>query len=395
MEPVPDAAKQVVELNLTEIVDGAHFYAQVAGDTAVKVLQEQIATACRRTGASDVGWDPKVGALVCARFTVDDEWYRAKVKERSGGKYTVFFIDYGNVDVVDLKRLKPIDPTLSPQAVSPQAVECRLAYLIVSTPDDEADGLDAATALGEAAWGKPMLARVEDREASGVLLVILFDDKQQNVNDSLVKEGLARVEKKQPKRAATLVKGLYEKELVAKTSHLGMWRYGDIEEEEAVGPRRDSNGRPEALPAQPHAHRRSSPATVASRSALTRPRPPHPARRSPSLARGSPRRCPAPTPGRSRGLAGHRDYRGAGPLPAPRAAAPFRLPPSSHPPCDGQRGRPLHCSLASLNGASSTAEGRVTCASTRMPPLRPVAMARLVVWRTVPSCRCVDETAPT
>jgi len=125
-----------------------------------------------------------------------------------------------------------LDPTLSPQAVSPQAVECRLAYLIVSSPDDEADGLDAATALGDAAWGKPMLARVEDR-AAGVLLVTLFDDKQVNVNESLVKEGLARVEKKPPKRAAPLVKGLYEKELVAKTSHIGMWRYGDVEEEDA------------------------------------------------------------------------------------------------------------------------------------------------------------------
>jgi len=77
-----------------------------------------------------------------------------------------------------------------------------------------------------------MLARVEDRDA-GVLLVTLFDDKQQNVNESLIKDGLARVEKKPPKRAAALVKGLYEKELVAKTSHIGMWRYGDVEEEDA------------------------------------------------------------------------------------------------------------------------------------------------------------------
>eukprot|EP00966_Prymnesium_polylepis_P156261 3609880-Prymnesium_polylepis.1 len=88
MEPLPDAQKQVVELNLTEIVDGAHFYAQVAGDTAVGVLQEQIAAACRRTGASDASWEPKVGALVCARFTVDDEWYRAKITAREKGEYT-------------------------------------------------------------------------------------------------------------------------------------------------------------------------------------------------------------------------------------------------------------------------------------------------------------------
>ncbi|KAL1500074.1 hypothetical protein AB1Y20_012749 [Prymnesium parvum] len=231
MEPLPDAQKQMVKLSLTEIVDGAHFYAQVAGETAIGALQEQLAAACRRNGG-EAAWDPKVGALVCARFTVDDEWYRAKVKARAGGEYTVFFIDYGNTDVVDLKRLKPLDPTLGPQAVAPQAMECRLAYLIVSPPDDEADGAEAVSALGGMAWGKPMLARVEDRDA-GVLLVTLFDEAQTNVNEKLVQDGLARVQKKTPKRAAPLVKGLYELELVAKTSHLGMWRYGDIEEEEA------------------------------------------------------------------------------------------------------------------------------------------------------------------
>ena len=102
-----------------------------------------------------------------------------------------------------------------------------LLLLFLSTwalaQDDDADGFDAAQALGSAAWGKPMLARVEDREA-GMLLVTLFDDKQQNVNESLVKEGLARVEKTFPKRAAPLVKSLCEKELIAKMAHLGMWR---------------------------------------------------------------------------------------------------------------------------------------------------------------------------
>jgi staphylococcal nuclease domain-containing protein 1 len=230
MEPIPDSQKQVVELNLTEIKDGTHFFAQVAADTAVGVLQEQIAAACRLT--TDSSYDPGPGTVCCARFTVDDEWYRARVKSRSGGEYTVYFIDYGNTDVVGRDRLKPLDPSLSPQAVSPQAVECRLAYLIVGDVDDTDDGREAAQTLGETAWGKPMLARVEDREA-GVLLVTLFDDAQLNINELLITEGLARVDKKPPKRAAPLVKGLYEKELVAKTKHIGMWIHGDIEEEDA------------------------------------------------------------------------------------------------------------------------------------------------------------------
>jgi len=230
MEPVPDAQKQVVELNLTEIKDGAHFYAHVAGDKAIQVLQDQVATACGRTEGSN--YDPSPGVVCCARFTVDNEWYRARVKSRAGGEYTVYFIDYGNTDVVGRDRLKALDPSLSPQAVSPQAVECRLAYLIVGSGDDDDHGEDAFQTLGEMAYGKPMLARVEDREA-GVLLVTLFDEHKANINEILVGRGLARVEKKPPKRAASLVKGLYEKEMLAKAQHVGMWVHGDIEEEEA------------------------------------------------------------------------------------------------------------------------------------------------------------------
>jgi len=214
---------------LTELKSGAHFFAHVAGDSSVQVLQEQLKAACRRT--DDTNYSPGPGVVCCARFTVDDEWYRAKVKSRNGGEFVVYFIDYGNTDVVGADRLKPLDPTLSPQAVSPQAVECKLAYLIVGEMDDDDHGQDAHQMLGEMAWGKPMFARVEDRDA-GVLLVTLLDDTHLNVNESLISSGLARVEKKLPKRAAALAKGLYEKETVAKSQHVGMWIHGDIEEED-------------------------------------------------------------------------------------------------------------------------------------------------------------------
>ena len=91
-----------------------------------------------------------------------------------------------------------------------------------------AEGEEAAQALGDAAWGKPMFARVEDREA-GVLLVTLIDDAQTNVNEALVSQGLLRVAKSFQRRAAPLVESLREKELGAKKGRAGMWRFGDIE----------------------------------------------------------------------------------------------------------------------------------------------------------------------
>lgn len=232
-EPVPDEQKQVVEVEVTEICDGARFYAHVANDSNVASLQTKLAASCSKSSPADADFEPKVGHTCCARFTADNEWYRAKVTSRSGGEYTVFFVDYGNTDVVKKDRLKPLDPTLGTQLLSPQAVECRLAYLTASPASDGADGEDAAHYLSDHAWGKPMLARVEDRD-SGVLLVTLIDPgpPQANVNEALVSNGLVRVAKVVDKRAGPLVRSLREKEEAAKSARAGMWRFGDIDEDD-------------------------------------------------------------------------------------------------------------------------------------------------------------------
>jgi len=231
-DPTPDSQKQMVELSLTEVIDGAHFYAQVANDANVALLQQKLAAACLKGSA--VSFEGKSGAMCCARFTQDDEWYRAKVtKKLPGGKFEVFFIDYGNSDVVGADRLKPLDPTLGATTIAAQALECRLAYLTVGSTDDNAEGQEAAIVLGQYGWGKLALARVEDRQSS-TLLVTLFDGSQTNINEALVETGLARTEKNTPKRAHRVVSTLKEKELAAKTSRQGMWRYGDIEEDDAA-----------------------------------------------------------------------------------------------------------------------------------------------------------------
>ena len=57
---------------------------------------------------------------------------------------------------------------------------------------------------------------------------------QLNINEHLVATGLARVQKNPPRRAARVVEALREKELAAKAGRQGMWRYGDIEEDDAA-----------------------------------------------------------------------------------------------------------------------------------------------------------------
>lgn len=53
------------------------------------------------------GHAPKKGELLAARFTGDNEWYRARVEKIEGNnRVSVHFIDYGNREVItDMSRL--------------------------------------------------------------------------------------------------------------------------------------------------------------------------------------------------------------------------------------------------------------------------------------------------
>jgi len=227
-EPVPDSSKTVVQLTLCEILSGDHFYAHATADAKLTMLQQQLSSMRLGNGAA---FEPKAGQMCTAQFTQDNEWYRAKVQKKEKDKYSVFFVDYGNTDVVGADRLRPLDPTLGTEVVSPQAIDCRLACVTAPEPSDE-DGQEAVMALADAAWGKPVYARVEHRQGE-VLYVTLLDAAQGSVNEQLVASGVARVQKDAPKVLAKVANALREKEEVAKTNRAGMWRYGDIDAEEA------------------------------------------------------------------------------------------------------------------------------------------------------------------
>jgi staphylococcal nuclease domain-containing protein 1 len=57
------------------------------------------------------GHTPKKGELLAARFTADNEWYRARVEKIEGNRVSVYFIDYGNREVItDSNRLTTLPP---------------------------------------------------------------------------------------------------------------------------------------------------------------------------------------------------------------------------------------------------------------------------------------------
>ena len=99
-------------------------------------------------------------------------------------KFEVFYIDYGNQEVVPYSQLRPVDPSVS--SAPGLAQLCSLAYLKVPSLEEDY-GQEAAVRLSEHLLSAPkeFKAVIEDRDLSGgkvkgqgtgnILMVTLVD----------------------------------------------------------------------------------------------------------------------------------------------------------------------------------------------------------------------------
>ncbi|CAF0937993.1 unnamed protein product, partial [Brachionus calyciflorus] len=70
--------------------------------------------------------NPQIGALCMAKYTEDQQWYRAKVKEinKETKTFRVYFIDYGNEDIIPQAGLLRIEPKFLKYPI--MAIKCCL-----------------------------------------------------------------------------------------------------------------------------------------------------------------------------------------------------------------------------------------------------------------------------
>jgi len=207
---------------VTEIVDGSKFFIQVIG-SEVEELEELM----KKLGAEDNGevYKPHQDELVKAQFTADDGWYRAKVtKALDNDEYAVFYIDYGNSETIPASRIRRLADEY--KKLRPQAVEAILAYM--KTPPIEEDfGKEAAEFLKDLVWGKTMMANIERRDGNTVYLSLGDRDSKVHVNAALLRAGLAKVERVRGEQFREMMDKLKEEENKARSSHAGIWEYGD------------------------------------------------------------------------------------------------------------------------------------------------------------------------
>lgn len=184
---------------------------------------------------------PKAGEFVAAKFTADDQWYRARIRrnDREAKKAEVVYVDYGNSETIPWTRLRPLSqPEFLPSKLKPQAVEAQLAF--VQLPGNPEYLADAVRFISQETADRQLVANVDQVEKDGMLWVTLYNPEQsktgiESANADVIDEGLGMVPKKlRPweRSASDVLAALKKKQDVAKEERRGQWEYGDLTEDD-------------------------------------------------------------------------------------------------------------------------------------------------------------------
>ncbi|KAI0063561.1 transcription factor [Artomyces pyxidatus] len=223
--------------------NGFSFSVQILNTEGIASLEQLMRdfSTYHKVAASPSNFSPKAGDLVSAKFTDDGSWYRARIRRASALKREaeVTFIDYGNQDTVGFENIRPLDPRF--RSLPGQAHEARLSFIKLVGPDSEyhQDAIDRFRQLCE---GRKLVANIDHKEGQ-VLHLRLIDpadpavasDPLACVNADLLREGLAAIDRKGCKYLSAypqVVKKLQDSVALAKKDRLGMFEFGDVEEDD-------------------------------------------------------------------------------------------------------------------------------------------------------------------
>lgn len=128
------AQKKII---ITELTPEMHFFGQlVENGPKLEKLMDQLRTELETRPPVSGSYTPKVNDICVAQFSMDDEWYRAKVLSvKSSGEVTVLFIDYGNKEVTRATRLADIPAGF--ETLPAQAHEYALAMVNLGSDEDD------------------------------------------------------------------------------------------------------------------------------------------------------------------------------------------------------------------------------------------------------------------
>ncbi|KAF9978105.1 hypothetical protein BGZ73_003677 [Actinomortierella ambigua] len=228
--------KEYLDVVVSEIVSGGHFYVQTINKNIQELekLMAELGTYHKDPAvAAPPNWKPRNHEVVSAKFTEDNQWYRAKVLRSVDAKSVeVIYIDYGNSESIPLARVRPLPPKFS--TLPAQAQEAVLSYVKVPAVEEDY-GHEAALRFRELVGGRQLVGVVDQREHNVMHLTLYDPNVSQNpdrsLNNEMVRDGLARVSTKsryaRHPSNQLLVSGFQESMELAKRERLNMFEYGD------------------------------------------------------------------------------------------------------------------------------------------------------------------------
>ena len=240
-EPTP-RRKDYRDVMVTDVDETGKLKVQLVGSGTTQLTELMSAFRSfhvKKANSQPLKGPPKVGDIVAAQFTVDNDWYRAKVRrvDREAEKVDLTYLDYGNSETVPWSRLRPLSqPQFSTQKLKPQAVDATLS--LIQMPTNAQYLRDCVGFVMEQTEGREMVANVDSTGNDGTLSITLLypkaDSLDVSLNSEIIREGLAMVPRKLKgweRGAEDSLKHLRELEEEAKKERRGMWEYGDLTED--------------------------------------------------------------------------------------------------------------------------------------------------------------------
>ena len=228
----PADGKELVAVSVTEIEDANDFYVHFVGDKGVEFVESKLREYGESVSEQTNEYRPQSGGVCAGQFN-DGNWYRVRVEGAYGDDYRVFFLDYGNHDMLGGDKLRPLPAELA--KIPALAHHATLAA--ISAPKGEDYRESAALAFNDMVWGQELLAKVELVDFNKVLhLTLHHESSPVSINKQLLRDGNARVAARPAGKLRDLVGELREHEEFAKQNHYNVWEYGDVSDEEEEKP---------------------------------------------------------------------------------------------------------------------------------------------------------------
>ncbi|KAG0320347.1 hypothetical protein BGZ99_004559 [Dissophora globulifera] len=228
--------KEYLDVVISDIRSGGHFYVQIINQQIqnLEKMMSELGIHHKKDSAAPANWKPRVNETVSAKFTEDNQWYRAKVIRNvaESKSVEVVYVDYGNSETIPLSRVCPLPSQFS--SLPQQAHEAVLSYVKVPELGDDY-GVEAANRFRDLVSDHQLVGVVEQRDHN-VMHLTLYDpnvsqDPDRSLNAEMVRDGLATLSLKtryaRHPSNQSLVSKFQEATALAKRERLNLFEYGD------------------------------------------------------------------------------------------------------------------------------------------------------------------------